>query len=247
MGARIGVSSKTSMTPEAAALAIAASRCEHDIRGAPGRPSRPSSSCTTGQRRRASVPPRCFGSSSTALRLSLPASPKKDKAYRLKQPAPKHAEVPQPKKKGARFTPVSRRKDRPDAIAWFLRHHPEVTDAQISRLIGTTKSTIESVRSRQHWNAQNLKPVDPVTLGLCSQIDLDFEVQRAAKDRPQVRALTRSLNDTSRNAQNRSTRRRVPRPPSVRPSSTRMRAGRSGDLDVAFLGLGRLGNDVFDR
>ena len=112
----------------------------------------------------------------------------KDKAYRLRQPAPKHAEVPQPKKKGARFTPVSRRKDRPDAIAWFLRHHPEVTDAQISRLIGTTKSTIESVRSRQHWNAPNLKPVDPVTLGLCSQIDLDFEVQRAAKDRPQVEA-----------------------------------------------------------
>lgn len=111
----------------------------------------------------------------------------KDKTYRLKQPAPKHAEVPQPKKKGARFTPVSRRKDRPDAIAWFLRHHPEVTDAQISRLIGTTKSTIESVRSRQHWNAQNLKPVDPVTLGLCSQIELDAVVSKAASKKVQAR------------------------------------------------------------
>ena len=111
----------------------------------------------------------------------------KDKEYRLRPPAPKHAEIPQPKKKGARFTPVSRRKDRPDAIAWFLRHHPEVTDAQISRLIGTTKSTIESVRSRQHWNAQNLKPVDPVTLGLCSQIELDSVVSKAAAKKAQAR------------------------------------------------------------
>jgi hypothetical protein len=110
-----------------------------------------------------------------------------DKGYRLRQPAPKHSEIPQPKKKGARFTPVSRRKDRPDAIAWFLRHHPEVTDAQISRLIGTTKSTIESVRSRQHWNAPNLKPVDPVTLGLCSQIELDAIVSKAAAKRAQTR------------------------------------------------------------
>jgi hypothetical protein len=107
-----------------------------------------------------------------------------DKAYRLTQPAPKYNhEVPQPKKKGARFTPVSRRKDRPDAIAWFLKHHPEITDAQISKLIGTTKSTIESVRSRQHWNATNLKPVDPVTLGLCSQIELDALVSKAAAKR----------------------------------------------------------------
>lgn len=110
-----------------------------------------------------------------------------DKAYRLHQPAPKYAEVPQPKKKGARFTPVSRRKDRPDAIAWFLRHHPEVTDAQISKLIGTTKSTIESVRSRQHWNTSNIKPVDPVTLGLCSQIELDAVVSKAAAKRAATR------------------------------------------------------------
>lgn len=106
-----------------------------------------------------------------------------DSSYRLKLPDPKHATVPQPKRKGARFTPVSRRKDRPDAIAWFLRNHPEVTDAQISKLIGTTKSTIETVRSRTHWNTANLKPVDPVTLGLCSQIELDEVVSKAAAKR----------------------------------------------------------------
>jgi hypothetical protein len=103
-----------------------------------------------------------------------------DKGYRLKSPAPKHAAAPEPKRTGARFTPVSRRKDRPDAIAWFIKNHPEITDAQISKLIGTTKSTIEAVRSRQHWNSGNLKPVDPVTLGLCSQIELDELVTRAA-------------------------------------------------------------------
>ncbi len=106
-----------------------------------------------------------------------------DSSYRLKLPAPKHATVPQPKRKGARFTPVSRRKDRPDAIAWFVRNHPEVTDAQIAKLIGTTKSTIESVRSRTHWNSANLKAVDPVTLGLCSQIELDAVVSKAAAKR----------------------------------------------------------------
>ena len=110
-----------------------------------------------------------------------------DKTYSLQMPPLKHASVPEPKKKGARFTPVSRRKDRPDAIYWFIKHHPEITDAQISRLIGTTKSTIESVRSRQHWNATNLKPVDPVTLGLCTQIELDAIVSKAAAKRTQSR------------------------------------------------------------
>ena len=67
---------------------------------------------------------------------------------------------------------------------WLLRNHPELKDAQIIRLIGTTKSTIAQIRDRTHWNAQSLTPIDPVSLGLCSQIDLDFEVGRAAKDRP---------------------------------------------------------------
>ena len=81
---------------------------------------------------------------------------------------------------GPRYTPVSRRGDRPDAIAWLLRYHPELPDAAIMKLVGTTKHTINAVRERSHWNATNIKPVDPVSLGLCSQIDLDFAVQKAA-------------------------------------------------------------------
>lgn len=83
--------------------------------------------------------------------------------------------LPQPKMrgKGARYTPVSKRQDRPDAIAWILKHHPEMTDAQISRLIGTTKPTIKSVRERSHWNIANIKPQSPVGLGLCSEADLE--------------------------------------------------------------------------
>lgn len=83
--------------------------------------------------------------------------------------------LPQPKSrgKGARYTPVSKRQDRPDAIAWILKHHPEMTDAQISRLIGTTKPTIKSVRERSHWNISNIKPQSPVGLGLCGEADLE--------------------------------------------------------------------------
>src|SRR6266700_3674602 len=88
------------------------------------------------------------------------------------------------KKKGPRYTPVSRRQDRPNAILWLVRNHPELKDSQIMRLVGTTKSTIQAIRERTHWNAQNLQPMDPVTLGLCSQIDLDLEVHRAAKEKP---------------------------------------------------------------
>jgi hypothetical protein len=92
--------------------------------------------------------------------------------------------VPVAKRKGPRYTPVSRRQDRPNAILWLLRNHPEMKDAQLMRLVGTTKPTIEAIRSRSHWNANNLTPMDPVSLGLCSQIDLDFEVERAAKNAP---------------------------------------------------------------
>src|ERR1700679_2044302 len=90
------------------------------------------------------------------------------------------------KPRGARYTPLSRRQDRPNAILWLLRNHAELKDAQIMRLVGTTKHTLEAIRERSHWNSANLQPMDPVTLGLCSQIDLDFEVNRAAKDRPKV-------------------------------------------------------------
>ena len=88
------------------------------------------------------------------------------------------------KRRGPRYTPLSKRQDRPNAILWLVRNHAELKDAQISRLVGTTKSTIEQIRERTHWNAANLAPMDPVTLGLCSQIDLDLEVEKASKGRP---------------------------------------------------------------
>jgi hypothetical protein len=94
--------------------------------------------------------------------------------------------APAAKRRGPRYTPVSRRQDRPNAILWLLRNHPELKDAAIMRLVGTTKPTIESIRGRTHWNANNLQPTDPVALGLCSQIDLDFEVEKAAKNAPAV-------------------------------------------------------------
>lgn len=107
-----------------------------------------------------------------------------DPDYRLRLAEAK-VRLPEPKrKKGPRYTPVSRRQDRPNAILWLVRNHPELKDSQIMRLVGTTKSTIEAIRERTHWNAPNLAPMDPVTLGLCTQIDLDFEVHRAAKERP---------------------------------------------------------------
>ncbi|WP_137045949.1 DUF1013 domain-containing protein [Pseudolabrys sp. FHR47] len=87
-------------------------------------------------------------------------------------------------KKGPRYTPVSRRQDRPNAILWLVRNHPELKDAQIMRLVGTTKTTIAAIRDRTHWNAANLAPMDPVTLGLTSQIELDMEVARANKEKP---------------------------------------------------------------
>src|SRR5690606_21197764 len=83
--------------------------------------------------------------------------------------------------KGPRYTPVSKRQDKPDGIAWIIRNHPEVTDAQISKLIGTTKTTIAAIRDKTHWNIANITPKDPVTLGLCSQRELDALVAVAAK------------------------------------------------------------------
>ena len=84
-------------------------------------------------------------------------------------------------KPGPRYTPVSRRQDRPNAVVWLLRNHPELKDSQIMRLVGTTKPTIASIRDRTHWNSNNLTPQDPVTLSLCSQTDLDNEVRKAAR------------------------------------------------------------------
>ena len=91
-------------------------------------------------------------------------------------------DVPEAKaKKGPRYTPVSRRQDRPNAVLWLLKSHAELKDSQIMRLVGTTKPTIEAIRDRTHWNSANLNQLDPVTLGLCTQTDLDAEVQKAAR------------------------------------------------------------------
>lgn len=111
-----------------------------------------------------------------------------DPGHKLRLAEPK-LEIPQVKtKRGPRYTPVSRRHDRPNAVLWLLRNHPELKDSQLMRLVGTTKPTIEQIRERTHWNSANLVPQDPVTLGLCSQTDLDAEVAKAAKrgDRERV-------------------------------------------------------------
>ena len=87
---------------------------------------------------------------------------------------------PAPKRqKGARYTPVAKRNDRPDAIAFLLRNYPQLSEAQVIKLLGTTKDTIQKVRDRQHWNSANIKPRDPVILGLCTQTDLNASVNAA--------------------------------------------------------------------
>ena len=94
--------------------------------------------------------------------------------------------VPETKRRAPRYTPVSKRQDRPNAILWLVRNHAELKDAQIIRLVGTTKPTIQAIRDRTHWNSANLTPIDPVTLGLCTQLELDLEVKKAAKHLPAV-------------------------------------------------------------
>jgi hypothetical protein len=101
-----------------------------------------------------------------------------DSEYRLKM---HKAPISVSRTKGPRYTPVSKRQDKPDGIAWLLRNHPEISDAQISKLIGTTRNTITAIRERSHWNIQNIQAKDPVTLGLCSQRELDAVVAKAAK------------------------------------------------------------------
>lgn len=115
----------------------------------------------------------------------------RDGSIRLKLLDPK-VRVPEAKRRGPRYTPVSRRQDRPNAILWLVRNHPELKDAQIMRLVGTTKTTIAQIRDRTHWNSANLTPADPVTLGLCSQIELDMEVEKAGKVSPE-KVLTQTL------------------------------------------------------
>ena len=101
-----------------------------------------------------------------------------DEEYRLKiQKGPDQVR----RTKGPRYTPVSKRQDKPDGIAWLLRNPPEISDAQVCKLIGTTRNTINAIRERSHWNIAEIQPKDPVTLGLCSQRELDAVVSKAAK------------------------------------------------------------------
>ena len=90
------------------------------------------------------------------------------------------AAVGEEKRRGPRYTPLSKRQDRPNAILWLVKFHPELSDGQISKLVGTTKPTIQSIRERTHWNIANMQPIDPVALGLCKQTELDAAVQKAA-------------------------------------------------------------------
>lgn len=103
-----------------------------------------------------------------------------DPDYRLKASGQSEIEEIRSKsRKGARYTPISKRQEKPNAIAWVLKFHPEITDPQIVKLLGTTKTTIQSVRDRSHWNASNIRATDPVSLGLCTQTELDAVVERA--------------------------------------------------------------------
>ena len=103
-----------------------------------------------------------------------------DPAYRMKLKY-NAAAVGEEVRRGPRYTPLSKRQDRPAAILWLVKFHPELTDGQVGKLVGTTKPTIQSIRSRTHWNISQIQPIDPVALGLCRQSELDAAVQVAAR------------------------------------------------------------------
>ena len=94
------------------------------------------------------------------------------------------------KSKAAKYTPMARRRDKPDAVSWIIKHCPEINDKQIIKLLGTTQHTIDAIRSKEHWNISNIKPRDPVLLGICSQIDLDNTREKA-----KILAASKSAND----------------------------------------------------
>src|SRR5258708_25176267 len=162
-----------------------------------------------------------------------------DRDLRLKLANPKVRLPEAKKKKGPRYTPVSRRQDRPNAILWLVRNHPELRDSQIMRLVGTTKSTIAGIRDRTHWNAAQLQPLDPVTLGLCTQIDLDFEVQRASKEKPTPAESGVTLLPASVTT--------APQPPSEPESPHAAKARDDLDTAAVFAKLKKLGGKAEDK
>ena len=94
------------------------------------------------------------------------------------------------KRRGPKYTPLSKRQDKPSAILWLVKFHPDLTDGQISKLVGTTKNTIQSIRQRSHWNINNIQPIDPVALGLCKQVELDLQVRRISKKNVAVKGTS---------------------------------------------------------
>jgi uncharacterized protein len=126
----------------------------------------------------------------------------KDPKSRLALARPVAATLKTPRRKEPRYTPLSKRQDRPDAIAWLLRHHPELADHQICKLLGTTKTTVNAVRERTHWKSAEIRPRDPVLIGLCTQLDLDAAVieahaaqkQREAQELAAAEAAMAALN-----------------------------------------------------
>lgn len=106
---------------------------------------------------------------------------------KLAEAAVKYQAVEKKSKKGGKYTPVARRQDKPDAIAWLITNCPTISNAQITKLIGTTKSTIDSIRDKSHWNIQNIKAKDPVLLGLCSQSELDRVIELCRKKEEQLK------------------------------------------------------------
>ena len=162
-----------------------------------------------------------------------------DGDYRLKL-AERKVRVPEQKtKRGPRYTPVSRRQDRPNAILWLIRNHPELKDSQIMRLVGTTKSTIQGIRERTHWNSANLAPMDPVTLGLCSQIDLDLEVSRAAKEKPAPLDTGATLLPASVTT--------APAQPEEEPTPAAAKKKEDMDVDAVFAKLKQIGGGKSDE
>jgi hypothetical protein len=120
----------------------------------------------------------------------------KDPAARLKISADAMP-VPMVKHKGPRYTPIAKRQDKPDAIAWLLKSHPELSDGQISKLIGTTKPTIQAVRDRTHWNSPNIKPRHPVAVGLCTLQELEAAVSRANRGKKPVEVAPPTAEETA--------------------------------------------------
>ena len=111
----------------------------------------------------------------------------KDPSYHMQHAKTQQVGVKR-ERASSRYTPIARRQDKPDAITWLIRHHGELSDAQIIQLIGTTKATIANIRQRRHWNAQQIKPRDPVELGLCTQQQLNLAVEKAQKRQDALQA-----------------------------------------------------------